>query len=336
MQAPPIVHASMRPILSRPSVRPVLGLALVVLAATLWATVGVAVGVMRLSSSLDPGFVGFLRTLIGATALLVFAFATGRKGLGGPFPIATLLIFGAAVSVFQICLFEAFARVGVTITVAVTVCLPPLFVAAFDALRSRRLPGVAVQIAFAVAAAGVLTIVLPNGDQNAHNTANPAECGLLLLASVAFSVLAIAARSLCRSIDPILGTGLGLAVAAVLLGLVCAISGSFQPATLGALAARDIATLLYLGLASTGGAYLAFNLGLRLCPSSTSGLVASMIEPAIAAILAALLLGEVLRETELVGCSAIVVAMLLVSAAELRRSNQAGNRVQGQKNPAHV
>lgn len=300
-----------------PAPRPLAGLGLIVIAAALWATVGVAVGMRQGETALDAGFTGFARTLIGAVALLGFALVTGRFRAAARLPIRPLLAFGTGVALFQIGLFAAFAEVGVTITVAVTVCLPPLFVAAFDAVRARSLPGRRTRAAFLIAAAGVLLIVIPGGGLGATRAVGLYGSGLLIGAALAFSVVAIAARSLCRRSDPILGTGLGLGVAAALLAVACSLDGSLQATSLAALDAGDLALLLYLGLAATGGAYLAFSIGLRLCPSSTGGLVASMIEPAIAAMLAMAILGERLRDTDLLGCAAFLVAVILISATEV-------------------
>lgn len=87
---------------------------------------------------------------------------------------------------------------------------------------------------------------------------------------------------------------------------------------LAGLGRNDAAILLYLGLGATAGAYLAFSVGLTFCRSSASGLVASMIEPALAAVMATVLLGEHLPLPKLLGCLVVTSAMLLLWLPDLR------------------
>ncbi|MCF1708483.1 DMT family transporter [Tabrizicola sp. J26] len=306
-----------------PALLPFAGLLLVMLAAALWATVGVAVGMMD-SHRLGADTLGFVRTLIGAAVLLAAAVATGGVPRGMRLPALPLLVFGIGAAIFQVCLFRAFREVGVTITVTVTVCLPPLILAVADAMFARRLPCALVTTALVVAGAGVAAILLPGSEAHLLRPVNAGGWILLLTASFAFAGVAASARRLSGVVPPLFGTGLGLAICTVLLAGHALIGGSLDMAQVATLERRDLAILLYLGLFATGGAYLAFAVGIRLCRSSTSGLVASMIEPAIAAALAAALLGEFLRPMELVGCAGVITAMVLIWRAETRPAASAG------------
>lgn len=305
-----------------PGVVPFAGLLLVMLAATLWATVGVAVGMMD-NQGLGADALGFIRTLIGAGVLLAAAFATGAVPRGLRLPLRPLLVFGIGAAIFQICLFRAFREVGVTITVTVTVCLPPIILAVVDAVMARRLPCAMVTTALLVAAGGVAAILLPASGTDLLRPVKAEGWALMLTASVAFAAVAASARRLSGAVAPLFGTGLGLAICAVLLAAHALIQGDLALSQIAMLDEADLAILLYLGLFATGGAYLAFTTGIRLCRSSTSGLVASMIEPAIAAALAATLLGEFLRPMELVGCLAVIAAMVLIWRAESRPATAA-------------
>lgn len=268
--------------------------------------------------ALSPDSLGLMRTAIGAVVLLAGAAVTGQMARGRPLPLGPLLVFGIAGAVFQLCLFRAFRDIGVTITVAVTVCLPPLIVAVADAVTARRAPCALVLLALALAAGGVCAIVLPSGGAAPVRAVSAEGWGLLLAASLAFSAVAMSARRAAQVLHPLFGTGLGLAVCAGVLPLFSVAAGTFSLAPVAGLGRSDLLILLYLGLVATGGAYLAFSVGLRLCRSSGSGLVASMIEPMLAALLAAHLLKEHLRPAELAGCTAVVLAMVLVWRAENR------------------
>ena len=105
----------------------------------------------------------------------------------------------------------------------------------------------------------------------------------------------------------VLGAVLGLGSSRAGLSAVVALSG------------RNLAILLYIGVAATGAAYLAFVLGMRLCSSASAGLAATMVEPGAAAVLAALVLHGRLTLPELGGCTLMTLAMVLLARAERGR-----------------
>ena len=82
--------------------------------------------------------------------------------------------------------------------------------------------------------------------------------------------------------------------------------------------ARDLAILGYTGVIATGGAYLAFALGMRLSRSPTVGIAPTLIEPGVAALLAALVLHERLGAREAVGCGLMLAAMVMLAMSEWR------------------
>jgi DME family drug/metabolite transporter len=302
---------------ARPAAHPILGLGLVCLAAALWATVGVASRLTPGIAGLDPAVVGLARTTLGALLLLAAARLFARRGGGGPMPVRALAIFGIAGAAFQVSLFEAFTYVGVTVTVAVTVCAPPLIVALGDALYRRRSPDPGVLAAIAVAGGGVFLLLLSDGFDDAAPPVDAYGVAILATASCAFACLAVAARVVARHLHPLSATGLGLACAAVMLAVVVALR-HLGGATLPPLGILDLALLAYMGIAATGCAYLAFVLGMKLCRSAGAGLAATMVEPVLAAALAALLLQERLDAKAVTGCVLTLVALLVLFRAQRR------------------
>jgi drug/metabolite transporter, DME family len=299
------------------------GIMLVGLAAFLWGTVGVANNLMIDRDAADPAMVGLARTALGAMSLMVAASAL-RLPLPplSRLPTRSLAVFGLAGAAFQICLFGAFQRVGVTVTVAVTVCAPVILMAAGDALWHRRPPDRGVALAIAVASAGVL-LALPESTATADAIPAVDRLGVLLLggASVSFAVLAAAARNLTRHLHPLRAAGLGLATAALVLAIVVGVGRGSAFFSFGQLPGSDLAILAYTGIAATGGAYFAFVIGMHLSRSAASGLAATLIEPGVAALLAALILKEQLTRSEMTGCLLMLAAMVLLFAAERRRGS---------------
>jgi DME family drug/metabolite transporter len=298
------------------------GVLLVCVAACLWGTVGIATALMSPGSRADPILLGLLRCLLGAMLLLASAWALRLPwpGLHG-LPRREIVIFGLSAAAFQLCLFAAFATVGVTVTVAVTVCVPVLLVAMAEALRTRAVPEWGIVLAIGLGAVGVV-LAVPGGSASVP-TPNGGLVGAALLggASLAFVALAWATRAISRRVDPVLTAGLGLAAAAVpLLGARMIFAGAEDLPILDGLTARDLWILLYIGLAATGVAYLAFATGLNRCSSAAAGLAATMIEPGVAALLAALVLGERLSPIVLAGCGLMLMAMVLLARVERRRA----------------
>ncbi|HVG46882.1 MAG TPA: DMT family transporter [Rubellimicrobium sp.] len=288
------------------------GVLLICAAAGLWSTVGVASAFMSDAGGEAPALIGLVRTVLGAASLLL---AASVLGLPRPrwrrMPLGLLAVFGVAGAAFQLCLFAAFREVGVTATVAVTVCAPVLIVAAAEALGQRRAHEWAVTIAMALGTAGVVLAIPRQG--GGGTTLEGAA--LLAGASAAFAVLGVATRRLGRQLDPVHTAGLGLAASALVLGAVLGL----EPGRLSAVAApsgRDLAILLYIGVAATGAAYLAFVLGMQRCSSASAGLAATMVEPGTAALLAALMLHERLSPPELGGCALMTLAVILLARAE--------------------
>ena len=297
------------------------GIVLVCLAAFLWGTVGVANSLMTGGTAVDPAVVGLARTSLGAASLMLAAVMLrlpwpARREL----PIVPIAVFGLAGAVFQTLLFAAFRHVGVTVTVAVTVCAPVVLVTIGDAAWRRRVPDRGVALAVAVASVGVL-LALPQGVRPAGAEAaalDPLGISLLAGASVAFAIVAATARLLARRLHPLRAAGLGLGASAAALGVAVAIGEGAALPALARLPRADIAILAYTGIAATGCAYLAFVLGMHLSRSASAGLAATLIEPGVAALLAALVLREHLTINQLAGCSLMMGAMVLLFAAERR------------------
>ena len=296
------------------------GVLLVCVAAILWGTVGVASSFMSDPGVADPAVMGLVRTTLGASVLIAGAVALGMPLPGlRQFPFRALLVFGVAGAVFQICLFAGFERVGVTVTVAVTVCAPVVLVAIADTLWRRQMPDRLVMIAIAVAAGGVLLARPAAGiDAEAAGTIDASGVGVLAAASIAFAVLALAARSMSGRLHPLGVAGFGLAATALAVAGFLALERGAAGFVLAPPSGGDLMILAYVGIVATGGAYLAFVLGLHRGRSAATGLTATLIEPGVAAVLAAVVLGEQLTRPEVSGCLLMLAAVVLLFAAERR------------------
>ena len=312
---------------------PAFALVLVMLAATLWATVGVASRLIPHDLSIPDEAYGFARTAVAGPALLVLCWLCGgaqnlRPRLAA---LPNFLVFGLCCAIFQIGLFRSFSLLGVTVTVFITVCLPPVIAVIWDMWAKPAVVSRHVQVALVLAITGLLAFSSNGfGDGRAHRLIE----GLALsgIASLAFVLMSNAARGLAVDHSPLLVAGLGLSIASILLAItVFLVNPEAWLILAGAMTGwRTGGFLLYLGLIPTALAYYLYCTGMARCRSASGGLVASMIEPAVAAGLAVLFLREWLSLQELAGCVMLFAAMLVLWREEQQL------RAEPRRHPAEV
>ncbi len=297
-----------------------LGAALVILAAGLWSTVGVAVKLVPQAALIPPEILGMARTLVAGPLIILVCLVTRTGGFAllASIGVRRLAVFAVMGLVFQICLFRAFAALGVTLTVALTVCLPPIIATVRAQWRGARI-GYGPMAALGLAMVG---LVLCSVGQLAQGSGQGglAGLGLAVLASVAFVWMTDAARDLARQVSPVVVAGVGLSLTGLLFCLIVPWVVA-EPTAFMATAFIDWKTpglIIYLAVVPTALAYICYCAGIARCRSTAVGLTASMIEPAIAALLALLLLGERLSAVETAGCLLMAVSLVVLVAAEAR------------------
>ncbi len=132
-----------------------------------------------------------------------------------------------------------------------------------------------------------------------------------------------AARALARQAGPMVVAGVGLSLSGLLLAVVGLAAGSpMLPHVYGA-DGTMLGLIAYLGLGPTALAYVLYCAGMARCRSAHVGLVASMIEPALAAVLAGVLLHETLTLVQFAGCLLLMLAMVVLWQGERRPSRAA-------------
>lgn len=295
------------------------GIALVMAAAALWATVGVAVQLTPEASVLPDTVLAAARTgIAGVTLLGVWFFgARGKVADLRRLPLKPLCVFALSSALFQVCLFRSFAELGVTVAVFLTVCLPPVLGSVWAAIRGTGGPSAAVATSLGLALAGV-ALVSVAGQGQGHAILNLPGLMNGVIASVAFVAMSLSAAELSRKSPAVLVAGAGLSLSSVLLGALVILSG-VDLAPTGDFVATSSVTLgliLYLGLMPTALAYLCYCAGMARCRTPVVGLVASMVEPFLAALLALVLIGEQVTPATMAGCALLVAAMLLLWRGE--------------------
>lgn len=281
------------------------GVALVLLAAMLWGTTGTAQSFAP--SALSPYWVGALRL---AVATAFFALLAGRGGaLPAALPWGRTLLAGACVAAYNLSFFAGVKLSGVALGTAIAIGSGPLWAGLLQTWVQRRLPTALWWLGTLVGVAGGAAMALGQGSGVQASAQGVALC---LLAGLSYAAYALLNKALVLQLAPV-RTNLAVFGSAALLSAPAAwaLGGPLQADAAG------WAVVGFLGLVSTGIAYLLFSSGLRHISGAT-GVTLALAEPVTAFVLAILVVGEQQQLLAWLGLAGVIVGLLLVVGAELR------------------
>lgn len=286
------------------------GLLLVSLAGIVWGTIGPGVQLIHDRSGLAPLTISAYRALIAVAVLLAFSLVTGRltrswSSARNQWRRVTMV--GVLTAAFQMLFFVAVVVTGVSVTTVVCLGFAPVLLLALRSAQQRRLPSAGRSVPIIVAVVGLMLVSLTGSPVG--GTAPPAMGILAALGSgAAYALSAEVAGPLTRRLDTLTVTTATMAVAAAVL----VPSGVGLALLRGdALTSSNTSSWLligYLGVVTMAVAYALLFTGLRSTPSG-SAVVATLLEPVTAVLIAVLFLDESLTTTGLVGSLLIVAAI---------------------------
>lgn len=299
------------------------GLSQVCLAGVLWGTGGLAVQLVRDHAPLSSLTISGWRTGLAALALVTVVLLRRR----GP-AVARLLrsqprqvaVVGVCTAAYQALYFAAVVAAGVTVATVVSLGLAPVLLTVRDAVRGRRRPRAVELGPVVVALVGLVLVSTAPGHGGGAGGEAPLLGVALALASGATYALATAlGEPLARGHDPLVLTTATTAVGAlglVPLAVVVAVAAGEPVLTADPVA---LGWLLYLGVLTFALAYGLLYAGLR-STSSSAAVVATLLEPVTAGVVAALVLGERIGA---LGGLGMVLVLLAVAGLGLRRAPRA-------------
>ena len=271
-------------------------------AAVLFGTTGTAAALGP--DELLPVTAGVWRSVVGGAALLAVAVGRGEAPWRYPGRLRTTLVGGVAVATYQLAFFEAVDRTGVAVGTLVTIGTGPAVAGIIDAVANRHRPSRYWFVGTAVALTGV-ALLSSGGDD-----VDGAGLALALVAGASFPVYGFGAQRLMEDRPVVTAMASVFGVGAVLVLPLAALSSADAVASAG-----SVATIVYLGLATLALAYVLWGVGLRALRLSVV-VVVTLLEPAVAATLAVLVLDEAASVS-------LVVGVLLVGAGVVLASRQA-------------
>ncbi len=297
-----------------------LGLLQVSVAGVLWGTGGLAMQLLRQHDPISPVAVIVWRAVIGA--ILVVALLVALRRVGELVALVRrhpwrLLVVGTGTATLQFFFFMAVPLAGVAVSTVVGLGLAPVLLTVTDAVRDRRPPGPQRVGVLLTALTGLVLVCLVATQEG---TGPRPVTGVLLAAASATSyavTTSAAGGRISRSASPVV-----LTAGMVLVGVVV-----LAPALLfvdGPLWTTDPAAwgwLLYLGVVITVLGYVLLYSALRRTTASTA-VTATLVEPATATLLAAVVLHEPLGPLGLLG-----VVLVIAGVAGLGRPAAASGPV---------
>lgn len=300
--------------------RPLVGIACVLGAATLWGSTGTSQALA--GGTLAPAWFGALRLVFAAGFFLVFAAVTGalaRRAWAGLAP-RDVLGAGLCMAVYNLAFFAGVRFSGVGIGTAIALGSGPIWAGLLQAAFQRQMPSRAWWLGTAVAIAGGVLLALGGGAAGDPGGAGDAGGGpgfswpgtlLCLAAGLSYAVYTLLNKRMVGR-APAGSITLGAFALAALLAVPAAAAQAGAPA----LALRDLLAVAYTGIVTAGVGYLLFSHALRHIAPAT-GVTLALAEPVVAFALAVFVLGEPAGAAAITGLALVVAGVLGVVRVEL-------------------
>jgi DME family drug/metabolite transporter len=286
------------------------GIALVLLAGVIWGTIGPGAQVVHDRSGLSPLLVTAYRAIAAVAVLAGVVVLSGRLGaLGDAARVEwpRIGVVGVLTAAFQFLFFVAVAFVGVSVATVVCLGFAPVLLLVLDSLRQRELPRPGPAATVVIAVVGLLLVTFEGG---AGDHASHPVLGVLaaLASGAAYAVSTEAVAPLSQRLDTLTITALTIAVVALVLVPTALAVTALRGDSFTTSDPASWAVIGYLGVFTLAIAYALLFTGLRSAPSSAA-VVATLVEPLTAVLIAVGLLGEHLSPTGVAGSLLIVAAI---------------------------
>ena len=311
---------------SSPDRPPIAGFAVVLVAASMFGTLG-PLSRFAYEAGMEPlAFVAW-RGAIGLTATTAFVawrISTGAERLtrlrhldrGARVSLAVAAFVGFSLN---LAMFIAFDLVTVALVLLGFYTYPVMVAAANVALGRETLDRSRV-IALGLAVAGMVAVIASQLDPSSGIRFDALGFGLALGAAVSQTVFVVISRSGYRQVPASQAMGVVLATTVVCSLVVALVTGAGAALTFPLRDPSVLPLLGFTGLFAAAIPSILFLTGIRLVGGTRAGIL-MLFEPVVGVALAAWLLGEHLRPIQIVGGLAILAAAVI-----LQRSAAPGGR----------
>lgn len=220
---------------------------------------------------------------------------------------------GAAMALNVSCWFAGIVHLGAALPTVISICCAPVIVVLVSVARGYERFGLRLVAGLLLALAGVALLVMPADGWGPLPKGHAAGLAWSFGSAFCYALVVLGNARMPVRVPAVTASAWGMSVAALCMLSVAWPTGITWPGGtaqwLGA---------AYTGVVTTSVAYLAFAWGARRL-SPTAAVVGTLIEPLVAALLAALLLAEPMAPRQWAGALLLAAAMLLL----MRRNSAA-------------
>jgi len=299
------------------------GALLIALAALLWATTGIVAKFLFTGTELEAITLAFLRLVVALPFFWLLMRQEQRKlkaaNPGHSLPGSSLRTLGikAFLPLAAMGLFQAFYQgsyllavdlTGAGIATLISLCLPPVLVAILAAPLLGEKPGLLTIVSAVAAILGTGMLVI--SDMDTAGTLRLAGILMALLAAAVYTGFTLTSRYSSAGTPVFTTAFICFFTAALILLPVVALSGGFGG--LETLALRHWLMVGYIGVVPTCIGYLLFFKGMQNTPATLSSIIVTL-EPLFVALLAWVILGEVLGPIGILGATILTIAVIVAS-----------------------
>ena len=267
-------------------------------------------------ASLDPFQLTFLRFAIGGLVLLPFAIVEMRRRkvrISGKdlLQLAGVGTLGIPISMvlFQMSIMSSNAS-----TVSVLICTSPFFVMLFAHLYTDEKLNREKLTVLGIALIGIVFMLRPWDVQEGNSMSGMV---LMLLAAFFFGAYTVAGKALVSRMGLMAQTSFSFLIGSLILLVIILFMG--RPVLAGV--PDNLPIILYVGIMVTGLGYFCYFKSIAMSDAAT-GSFAFFLKPAIAPVLARIILGETILWNTVAGIVLILIASLLNIMGQKKKSAQ--------------
>lgn len=300
----------------------IVGIVLALSAAFLWGTAGTAQSFVQGATS--PYWIGAFRLMVACLFfhLLFFyrTFANREAKSGHPDSASQppdrkgywqfIVIAGVCMGLYNLAFFAGIKATGIAIGTATTIGSAPIWAGLMQAIGMKKPPSGLWWLGTLCATAGGTWMVLSQSDSWQINSTGLLIC---LSAGFCYALYTLVSKKLVSIASPLTVTKHTFTTAIfIATPIAWALAGTptINPVS--------VSVILYLGLLTTGVAYLLYTQALRHI-SAPTGVALELIEPIVAFILAIAVAHEAVNLLAIIGLCLILVGLWLVLRSEGRQ-----------------
>lgn len=296
--------------------KPVIGIALAAIAASLWGTAGTA------QSFITPGglstlWVGAFRVLFACAflfPLLAWRQRSWAKSLTEK-PAKSyyikVIVAGLSMAFFNLLFFSGIKEAGVALGSYTTIGSAPLWAGLLEYLLNKKVPSKSWFLGIGIAVSGGALMAISQAQAIEFNIFGLVIC---LGAGFCYSLYSVTAKTLVKDATPLQASAHIFLIAALI-----AVPVAWTTSGIPTFYWKDLFIVAYLGLVVTGVAYLLYSTALKMINVSTA-VALGLLEPVMAFILAIVVVHEPISVGASLGLVAILFGLLFVLRSESQKN----------------